>query len=388
MKILFTTGRSDLLGGKEAYTRDVALGLMRRGHDVAVTSHPAPDAVRSMATEGIAVYDRWHDLPFVPDVIHGQNLFEMAIALSAFPHAPAFYQTHSGGPVGNPAKHPRIYRYGGMSEWITMRLATELGIPLSSTVVIPNSVDLAKFASVRRLPPRPRRALFYNSYHRPGSQTFEAVRAAALESGLELDCVGRPFGNRIERPQDVLHEYDLVFACGISAIEALCSGCAVIVLSMTSCGDLIDASNFERHRAANFAIPFNARPTSQAAVTAEIARYDADACGEVARRARSACDGERMLDLLLEVYAGVLADHRAAGSKSQDERVATVRFLRRVTSLVGAVDAALTDRAMPLTRAAAIALCEAPVRQLVDRVGSATLNQRSRTRQGHGDASD
>ena len=66
-----------------------------------------------------------------------------------------------------------------------------------------------------------------------------------------------------------------------------------------------------------------------------------------------------MLDLILEVYGTVIAEHRAAGGQAREERTATARFLRHVTSLVRTVDAALTDHAMPLTRAGGVDLCRA-----------------------------
>lgn len=356
MNVLIPTTRSDLIGGKESYVRDVALGLTRRGYRVAVLSDIAAPDIRSMQSEGILVCTDAGNLPFAPDIIHGQAIIDTLRALALNPGTPALYQVHGAGPLGNPLHHPRIYRYAGMTETTVVRVAIELGLPRSATVVIRNSIDLGRFAVVREPATRPKRALFYSSYHRPGSQTYEAVRAAVLASGMEFDSIGRPFGTRIEGPQNVLPAYDLVFAAGISAIEALGCGCAVVVIGMTSCGALVDPDNLDRHIASNFALAFNAPPADEHRVRAEIERYSASACAEVTRRVRIACDGERMLDVLVGTYEDIVAEHRRTPPSAEDERAAVAALLRRLAPLVGAIDAH-GDLAMPLTSARGTRIC-------------------------------
>lgn len=356
MKIVIPTTRSDLMGGKETYVRDVALGLSRRGHQVAVLSNLHGPGIRSMGAEGVLVCEDPGNLPFLPDIIHGQANLETLQALSLFPDTPAFYQVHGAGPLGNPLPHPRIYRYGGMTESIVTRVAIEIGIPLSATVVIRNSIDPGRFATVREPAVRLRRALLYSSYHHPGSETFAAVRAASLASGMDFDTIGRPFSARIENPEDVLPTYDLVFAAGLSAMEALSCGCAVVVLGMTSCGPLIDLDNLDYFIASNFALPFNAVPADEGAIRAEIARFRPERAAEVTRLVRIACDGRAMLDQLLGVYGEIIDDHRRAPPPPDEERAAVAAVLKRMTPLAAAVDAGERS-AMPLTRELGIEMC-------------------------------
>ncbi len=56
------------------------------------------------------------------------------------------------------------------------------------------------------------------------------------------------------RPEDHLSDYDLVFATGRSAIEALASGCRVVIWDGGIVGPLVTSEGLWRTIAANFAI--------------------------------------------------------------------------------------------------------------------------------------
>ncbi|MCB1494996.1 MAG: hypothetical protein KDJ86_04350 [Bauldia sp.] len=342
MKVLIPTLRSDLIGGKETFTRDLALGLERRGHTAVVLAEPHPHAARGMAADGVRVCTDWNDIGFAPDIIHGQHTVDTMVALTRCPDAPAFYQVHGAAAFSSPQPHPRIYRYGTMTGSLANRLSIEMGLPRQSFVVVQNTADLSRFANVREPPARPSKALFYSSYHRPESRTFEAARAAAEQCALEFHCVGRPFGNRIEQPEGFLPGFDLVFACGLSAIEALCCGCAVIVLGMTSCGEMVLPENFERFRAANFTIPFNAVPPSVADIVAAIETYDAMTLRGVTALSRTACDGSRMIGEMIDLYGTILAEHGMAERNEPAERRALAGMLRTWSPVVNLNDRHVT----------------------------------------------
>jgi hypothetical protein len=353
VRILIAAWRSDLFGGMETYTRDLALGLERRGHSVAVVNDGVHRTGRPMSSEGVRVCRDWDEVGFAPDVIHGQSAVDTVAALSRFPVVPAVFQCHSAGPLSAPPRHPRIYRYLGMGPTFTQRLAIEFGFPEYATEVVANSVDLSRFRIARRPPDKPTKVLFYNSYHWPGSPTLEAIRVAVSRCGLELDCIGRPFGNVIERPEDVLPGYDIVFACGRSAIEAIASGCAVIVLSMTSCGELVRPSNFDRLRRANFAIPFNSLPPSANRIEAEIAAYAAADCAAVTFSLRREADVVRAIAQVEEIYGRVIDEHRTVVMDEGAEQRAVARYLRSITELVGLIDHARSAGFVPMNRSGA-----------------------------------
>jgi hypothetical protein len=98
--------------------------------------------------------------------------------------------------------------------------------------------------------------------------------------------VGAPFGRTTSEPENLLPEYDVVFASGRSAIEALACGCAVVVLGRTSCGELVRLENFASLRDRNFSIPVNSPPPSPDRIVAALERFSAEECGVVSARLR------------------------------------------------------------------------------------------------------
>ncbi|GAB4490411.1 MAG: hypothetical protein OHK006_23230 [Thermodesulfovibrionales bacterium] len=56
-----------------------------------------------------------------------------------------------------------------------------------------------------------------------------AVRQACSRAGLSLDVIGLGAGRPVRNPADVLGSYDIVFAIGRSALEAVSVGAAVVV---------------------------------------------------------------------------------------------------------------------------------------------------------------
>lgn len=338
MKVLIPTNRSDLFGGAETFTRDLALGLARRGHTVAVFSDGFHKTARPMESESINVIRDIRRSPFVPDIIHGQFALETAVALAAMPGVPAVFHCHGGGYFGAPFRHPRIYRYVAITPSLAQRLVIELRLPESAMVVVPNGVDLHRFTRVRKRPAKPVRALFYNSYHREQSPTLIAIREAAEISGLRLDQIGRRLGSSIENPEEVLAGYDLVFASGKSAIEALSAGCAVIAIGLTGCGELVDLENFDRLRRANFSVAVNSPPASARGIAAEIARYAPDVCAAVTKRARQEANGDIAILRLEEIYTDAIERNRQQDADMLAEHDAMARYLRRVAPFVTAME--------------------------------------------------
>lgn len=338
MKVLIPTNRSDLFGGAETFTRDLALGLARRGHTVAVFNDGFYKSARPMESESIDVIRDIRSLSFIPDIIHGQFALETAVALSALPGVPAVFHCHGGGYFGAPFRHPRIYRYVAITPSLAQRLVIEMRLPESAMVVVPNGVDLQRFTRVRTPPARLARALFYNSYHREDSPTLRAIREAAAISGLALDEIGRRLGSSIDNPEEFLAGYDLVFASGKSAIEALSVGCAVVAIGLTGCGELVDLDNFDRLRRANFSVAVNSPPAGARGVAAEIARYAPDVCAAVTKRTRQEANGDIAILRLEEVYADAIERNRTQDADILAEHDAMARYLRRVAPFVSAME--------------------------------------------------
>ena len=79
----------------------------------------------------------------------------------------------------------------------------------------------------------------------------------------------------MDKPELLLSQFDLVFAVGRSAIEAMASGCAVIVADRYGLGGLVTEMNFSAYRDANFAYGITTgRLLTEDTVYEEITRFD------------------------------------------------------------------------------------------------------------------
>ena len=338
LNVLIATLRTDLIGGVENVVRDLALGLERRGHAAFAYSNTSDVVYRAMKEVSVKVIHDLDDLPFYPDVIHGHFSPDTMIALARFPDAAAVFHCHGAGYFGAPPRHPRIYRYLSITPSVALRVMIESGLPESSMEIVPNGVDLRRFSVVREPPARLAKALFYNNYHAHDSATLAMIRKAAAEAGLQLDYVGGRLGQRFHSPHEELHKYDLVFASGLSAIESLASGCAVIVLGMTGCGPMVRRETFDDLRRGNFSVPVNAPPDSAERILAEISRYSAEDCRAVTTRLRQEADLDLVLERTETIYSSALDEHRATPLDRRAETAAFARYMRKLTPFVDATD--------------------------------------------------
>ena len=327
MKILFIDYGFNLLAGAERAALELMRGLNERGHSTLVFCAPIGELRSIAASAGIEVVWNLNDLDFRPDVIHAQSHLDTMIAIAGLPDIPAIYHCHGGGFGDTPPIHPRIYRYLAITETMAQRLVIESNLAPSRIEVAHNWVDLERFTNVRTPSPRPRKALLFGNQIRP-NQIVAAVTEAVTAHGLELDRIGRRIGTEIENPEEVLPGYDIVFASGKSAIDAIACGCAVIVLGQNGCGEMVGEENFERVRKANFTIPVNSPPPSSEWIAGEIARFDPAGVAAVTRRLRRECGLDLVVSRMETVYEEVIAAHRRAKMGGAEGLQATGRYLR------------------------------------------------------------
>ena len=240
LRVLLTnitlTGRT----GTEIVTRDLALGLLRRGHRPMVY---APEARGGLADElraaSVPVADDIDAIAVRPDVIHGHHNAPLATAIARFPEVPAIFVCHDFTAWHDAPPHfPSIRRYVAIDDTNADRLVAESGIEPERVAVHLNAVDLRRFAaSQRRLPDAPARALAFVKH----ITHLTAVRAACAARGIALDTVGTAAGVRVDAPETVFAGYDLVFTSALSALEAMACGCAVIVCDARGVAGFRDA---------------------------------------------------------------------------------------------------------------------------------------------------
>ena len=348
MRVLITNNRLDRRGGAEGVVRDLAIGLQKRGHTVvAYTSHLG-DLPRLLEFDGVPVCTDLAKLPFKPDIIHGQHHLDAMTAILSLPGVPAVYHCHGGVWRDTPPLHPRIGRYVAMSPTLKERIMTESNLPDAAVEVILNGVNLDTFRTTRQPPEKLRCALFYNGYHLAQSLTLEAVEKACAAENLDFERAGKRSFKRFDSPQTDLLDYDLVFASGKSALDALACGCAVIILGRNTCGPLVTPENFEQLRQANFSVAAHLPPRESASIQAEIQKYRAADTVEVTRLTRTKCDINLVVDRLLAIYEEVIAQSRHQTQDLPSEIAATAAYLRKLVPLVKLIANAQDDAIVPV----------------------------------------
>ncbi len=308
MRVLITNNSLVDRAGSEMYVRDVALELLRRGHQpVAYSTQLGPVAAELRAAT-VPVIDRLDSLGEPPDVIHGHHHYDTLMALLRFPETPALYYCHGWLPRQEAAlRHPNILRYVAVDELCRERLITEGGIPPDRIEVIFNFFDQRVFLPRPPLPRVPKRALAFSN--ELTDQTGLAIlREACARCGIELDACGLRNGNPNTRPGRLLADYDIVFAKARSAIEALGVGAAVVLCAPGKLGRMVTTENFATLRSWNFGIRNLSRPLEIDLVEAELQNYNPEDAARVATAARTHCELQPAVDRIVRVYERVLSE--------------------------------------------------------------------------------
>ena len=324
-RILFTNVHLDNFAGTESVVRDIAIGMLARGHRPTVYSPRLGRVADLIRSRGIPVVDDLRLLKEAPDVIHGHHYIQTAEAIIRYPDVPAINVCHGWVPwVESPPKFPQIRRYGAVSEATRDRLVLESGIPPELVSHFPNAVDLDRFpARTDRLPDRPRRLLAFTTHrgHLP------VLRAVAERLGAELDVLDGNSASATADPAAILRSSDLVFATGRSALEALAVGCAVVVADGTGLGGLVTQDRLEQMRAANFALRLLTGPVTVEAVLAELDLYQPDDAARVSRAIRGGASLDQQLDTFEALYETVIEEARRSPVPAAQMHTALGNFL-------------------------------------------------------------
>ena len=344
--------------GTEVVTRDLAFGLARRGHAVSVYSPalgPIADELgayvgRSGLWSGkldIRVCARLSDVRGTPDIVHGHHHVQMVEALLHFPTARGVFVCHDRtAPHSIPPRSDRIARYVAVDRNCLERLA-DWDLPEPRTRLILNAVDLARFAQRTPLPDAPGRALIFSHTARPGSHEV-VVREACAALGIPVDVIGAGSGHVTAAPEDLLPQYDLVFAKARCAIEAMAIGCAVVLCDSAGMGPLVTMAEYATLRDWNFGARTLRDPLDVTALVAQIRRYDAAVAAEVSRAIRRDAGLEAALDRYLAVYEEALAEPASART-SAPVPAAIEPLIQRIAALESEIAALRQpDRMDPL----------------------------------------
>ena len=327
LTVLLTNLVLDWPSGTVVYIRDLALELKRLGHRPIVYTWLKGAVGRDLEAAGVQVVeDLWriHDRP---DVIHGHHRPLVRGALLRFPDVPAVVFCHNPtDPWDAPAPDPGIRRYFGVSELCAKRLLA-VGAPAQATSVRPNFVDLPHFAPRGPLPPKPTRALVYSNYATLETD-LPAIQEGVARLGIPLDVIGRGVGRPTDRPGEVLAGYDLVFAVGKSALEAMAVGAAVVLCDVPGLGPMVTSAGFPGLRARNLGLAALIDPVTPDGIERAANCYDPDDAARVRDLVRSNCGLEHAVAGLISAYEEVVAEAAAdrAWVRRPANRLAVARY--------------------------------------------------------------
>lgn len=334
VRILITNNSLAGRSGTELYVRDLALQLRALGHEPVAWSTSLGDVADELKAAGIPVTDDLAQLPFQPDIIHGQHHLDTMTALLTLPGIPAVYFCHGALPWEEmPPVFPRIHRYVAVDRPCHERIVQEAGISPEKITTLLNFVDLERFQPRPPLPDRPRRALVFSNYARR-NHTLRIIHETCAEHGITLDVVGSSADNATAAPEKILPQYDLVFAKARAALEAMATGCAVIVWHTSGCGPLVTTQGFERLRAYNFGFRTADQPVTRQFLSGQIAGYNAADAAAVSRLVRSQADMRATVDRIVRIYEDALAEHRQQPPNPAAEMRAAGLYWQRMVPLI------------------------------------------------------
>jgi hypothetical protein len=328
VRVLLTNGALVNRAGSELYLMEVATRLLALGHSpIAYSPLLGPPAAELRAAT-IPVVDDLAAVAEPPDVIHGQHHLPAMTALLHFQGVPAVFVSHGWAPWEEaPPRFPRIHRYVAVDYATRERLVSEAGIPPEQVEVVLNFVDLDRFQPRGPLPAVPRRALVFSNQASEANY-LPVVREACSRLGLELDVAGVAAGQPAARPEALLPAYDIVFAKGRAALEAMAVGAAVVLCDQGGAGPMVTMENLDRLRPLNFGIRTLREPVTPDVLEREIRCYDPADAAEVSRRLRAQAGLEQAVDQLVAVYERVVADHRERPAPAGEEGRAAAAYLR------------------------------------------------------------
>ncbi len=314
MKILLGMCIMATRTGAEWFVRDVALDLNRRGHSVAVYAPIMGDMVDELRAVSIACITDLEAMSGPPDVIVGNTRTETVLCLARFPGVPAISICHDrGAEHGRPPIFSRIRAYVAVDDNCAERLLLEHGIAPEKVAIIQNGVDLDRFRPRPPLPERPRRAAVFSNYATPGAP-IDLVRQACAEKDIALDVIGSGTGNLSAAPEEILGDYDLVFAKARCATEALAVGCAVVALDQSAgMAGMVDCANVAEWRRLNFGNKLLARtPITLDGLRSAIGDYSADESARVGDYARAHFSLAATVDAIESLAATIVENERDA----------------------------------------------------------------------------
>lgn len=258
-----------------------------------------------------------------------------------------------------------------MSEYTRDVLLSLAGVPERRVLLHQNRVDLERFPQRSELPAAPKRALVFSNTLAE-SNHLGALRDACADLGLTVDVMDLGTGTARSDPERVLLNYDVVFAKGRAALEALATGCAVVLADAIGFGEMVTTENYDVLRFRNFGLRSLQLPPARETARSQLKRYDPADAAEVTARVRR-CEGLYASgEALLEIYHSVIQEFRESSPPAGEElRLAAARFLDQIAPISNTFH--LAEQIAPVAQRAQAS--EARLRRLRETLGMKPLSE-------------
>ena len=313
MNILITQHRLINRGDSELYALELARWLIQQGHCVIVYCPRLGSLAELFLQATIPVVDCLSELEHSPDIIHGQSGMETLTAMIRFNETPVVYVMHDWAcPFDRPPLLNRIRKYVAVEKTCFDRLRIKLGCPSERSTILQASVDIGKFWKRNKLPEQPQRALFYNDD--PDQEPLVELQAACDQHSLPLDYSAAVMQETGRPPEIMLPKYDLVFAHGRCAHEALAVGCAVALCSETNSGPMVTAKEVGRSGQFNFGARLLPHCHSKGRFNHVISTYDVQDAANACDRVREEVKSNQWMPQLVRFYETAIREFKSTQS--------------------------------------------------------------------------
>jgi glycosyltransferase involved in cell wall biosynthesis len=313
-------------GGTEVGVRDLAVAFHKRGIHVEVYSPELGVVADEIRDAGIHITDSVENLVLKPDVIHAQHFIPSMDAMIRFPDVPAVYFLHDRmHPADTPPKYHQVVKYMAVDYNCLDRLIADNGIDEKLTGVIYNWVDTDRFALRPSIAKKPVKALVFSNYATEENY-YKILSEACSKLNIELDGIGFGFGNPIKDPENILHNYDIVFAKAKAAMEAMATGAGVILCDTRGLGEFVSRENFDHFRKFNFGMKTLTRLIDVDLVIEEIGKYNPAGILEAARLIRNQASFSVYVDEILKLYQAIIQEYQQRKNNNVNhEDILTIR---------------------------------------------------------------
>lgn len=311
LKILITNITLAHFSGTETAVRDLALGLSKLGHVVAVFTNTMGGVSEMIQSDGIPIVTNLKDLSFKPDIIHGHHTTETLKAIHYFNNIPAIFICHDHLSWHDiPPIHPAIYKYFAVDQYCFNRLHFCYQIPNEHIGFLYNSVDVDKFNIRQVIPQTPKKALIFSSHYIQQNSNFvKIIEQACISLNIKLDIL-EASNNQSPTPEKIIAQYDIIFAKGRCALEALACRCAVISIGTKGLGEMVTPDNVADLRNFSFIKHSEKHPICVEAVIAEIKKYDSTKIQIVCEYIRKEASLKNSLTKILNIYVKAIKEHQ------------------------------------------------------------------------------